>query len=79
MGRVKGVALVGGVDRSMMEKPSLEVVLQTLDALYRTENAGDKEKASLWLMKLHSSVRVSDFLLKHTTKVVCFDRCMHGK
>lgn len=39
-----------------MEKPSLEVVLQALDALYRSENISEKEKASLWLIQLHSSV-----------------------
>ena len=40
-----------------MEKPALELVLQVLDALYRNEDASEKEKASAWLMKLQASVR----------------------
>lgn len=40
-----------------MEKPALELVLQVLDALYRNEDASEKEKASSWLMKLQASVR----------------------
>lgn len=39
-----------------MEKPSIEEVLRVLDALYRGENPSDKDAASAWLIKLHSSV-----------------------
>lgn len=39
-----------------MEKPTLEVVLRALEALYRGEDTHEKEKASLWLMQLQASV-----------------------
>lgn len=39
-----------------MDKPSIEEVLHVLDTLYRSESTKDKEKASSWLTKLHSSV-----------------------
>ena len=39
-----------------MEEPSLEVVLKALDALFRKEDAQEKEQASLWLTQLQGSV-----------------------
>lgn len=60
-----------------MEKPALELVLQVLDALYRNEDASEKEKASSWLMKLQASVHaweVADqlLLLKRDTETSYF-------
>lgn len=49
-----------------MERPELEAVLRTLDSLYTGEDVEQKEKASLWLMQLQSSVfawEVADQLL----------------
>ena len=40
-----------------MEKPRIEQVLQVIDALYSTQNAGGKEDASKWLEGLQNSVR----------------------
>lgn len=43
-----------------MERPSIEEVLRVLDTLYHhAENTSDKEQASSWLVKLHSSVSPS--------------------
>ena len=42
--------------RRGMEKPSLELVLQALDTLYRKDDPSGKEKASQWLMQLQASV-----------------------
>ena len=39
-----------------MEEPSLEVVLKALDALFRKDDAQEKEQASLWLTQLQGSV-----------------------
>ncbi len=41
-----------------MERPSLEMVLQAVDAMYRGEKP-DSEKASQWLTELHSSVSIN--------------------
>ena len=45
-----------------MEEPSLEVVLKALDALFRKDDAQEKEQASLWLTQLQGSVRCLPFL-----------------
>lgn len=55
-----------------MEKPSLELVLQALDTLYRKDDPSEKEKASQWLMQLQASVSSTSVLisahqLSHTT------------
>ena len=47
---------------SEMEKPTVEEVLERLDTLYRSESTTDKEAASSWLIRLHSSV--STILIK---------------
>ena len=45
----------------IMDKPSIEEVIGAIDSLYRGENPADKERASSWLTKLHSSVSVLAF------------------
>lgn len=45
-----------GILDSMEHRPTIEEVLGALDTLYRGESPADKEKASSWLIKLHSSV-----------------------
>ena len=49
--------------RRGMEKPSLELVLQALDTLYRKDDPSGKEKASQWLMQLQASVSPMDILI----------------
>lgn len=39
-----------------MEEPSLEMVLKSLDSLFRKDDTQEKEQASLWLTQLQSSV-----------------------
>lgn len=39
-----------------MEKPSIEQVLQAVEALYSNQNAEGKEAASKWLEDLQNSV-----------------------
>ena len=46
-----------------MEEPSLEVVLKALDALFRKEDAQEKEQASRWLTQLQGSVRTCGYLI----------------
>lgn len=52
-------------------RPSIEEVVGALDTLYRSESPSDKEKASSWLIQLHSSVSlVLAVLLMHTLSVL---------
>ena len=48
---------MGNTETKTMEKPSIEQVLQVIDALYSTQNVGGKEDASRWLESLQNSVR----------------------
>lgn len=41
-----------------MEKPTLEEVVLAIDALYRSQDKQEKEKASIWLTYLISTVRL---------------------
>lgn len=45
-----------------MDKPSIEEVIAAIDSLYRGENPADKERASSWLTRLHSSVSEVDLV-----------------
>lgn len=55
-----------------MEEPSLEVVLKALDALFRKDDAQEKEQASLWLTQLQGSVRSSQALLPfYLMRTIC--------
>jgi len=48
----------------MEASPSIDTVLQALDALYRQSDTEGKQKASLWLTELQSGV---GFILFHIT------------
>ena len=61
-----------------MEKPCRVDVLQALDNLYHAEDPANKEKASLWLMQLHSSVSVRIRRRNIPIKAHLY-RCMHGQ
>jgi len=44
----------------MEDSPSVDTVLQALDALYRQPDTEGKRKASLWLTELQSAVCFDD-------------------